>query len=468
MKKIILLLLLTPVGFFVKSQYNSHRLDSLKYALITSGNDTSKIMVLNALADIYQDANPDSSIYFANDILRLAQQYNSSKWTINGYAWMGKASMVKGNYPLALEIQLKRLKIAESINDLASMAGVYNSVGNIYKEQQDYENAISNYKQCKTLAWKINDMADSVYALMNLGFVYEKTNQLDSALFFEQQAYQLAIRFNAVSEFGYILYDLANIHTKLGNKPLALTYYKMGVEASERNGNARTLAMNLFEISKYFHEEGKTDSAIAYAKKAFLPAQKASFLRVVSEIYRLLASLYESQKNIDSAFAYQKLYTVAHDSLTNRDKISQVQNISYTEQLRRQKMQLQIEKDREERKSRLQYAGIAVGLVAFIILFFLFSRSIIANQKLIRFLGVVALLIGFEFIDLFLHPYLGNLTLYSPLLMLLSMVCIAGLLGRLHHHLENWITHRLVEKNKKIRLAVAKKIIADSEKEDPG
>jgi len=48
-------------------------------------------------------------------------------------------------------------------------------------------------------------------------------------------------------------------------------------------------------------------------------------------------------------------------------------------------------------------------------------------------------------------------------LMLLGLVCIAALLVPLHHRLEKWATHILVEKNKQIRLAAAKKTIAKLE-----
>ena len=120
-------------------------------------------------------------------------------------------------------------------------------------------------------------------------------------------------------------------------------------------------------------------------------------------------------------------------------------------------------KAKEDRKHNLQYAAIALGLIAFVTLFLLLSHSIIANQKLIRFLGVVALLIVFEFINLYIHPYLAHATNDSPLLMLLVMVCIAALLVPVHHRLEKWITNRLVEKNKKIRLDAAKKTIASLE-----
>ena len=43
--------------------------------------------------------------------------------------------------------------------------------------------------------------------------------------------------------------------------------------------------------------------------------------------------------------------------------------------------------------------------------------------------------------------------------MLLALVCIAALLVPLHHRVEKWATAKLVEKNKQIRLAAAKKTI---------
>jgi hypothetical protein len=74
-------------------------------------------------------------------------------------------------------------------------------------------------------------------------------------------------------------------------------------------------------------------------------------------------------------------------------------------------------------------------------------------------LGVLALLIVFEFLNLLLHPFLESVTNHTPLLMLLALVCIAAFLIPLHHRVEKWSTAKLVEKNKKIRLANAKKTI---------
>ena len=69
----------------------------------------------------------------------------------------------------------------------------------------------------------------------------------------------------------------------------------------------------------------------------------------------------------------------------------------------------------------------------------------------------------FEFINLFIHPYLAHATNDSPVLMLAVLITIGGLLIPLHHKLEKWITKIMVEKNKKIRLEAAKRTIQNLE-----
>jgi len=49
--------------------------------------------------------------------------------------------------------------------------------------------------------------------------------------------------------------------------------------------------------------------------------------------------------------------------------------------------------------------------------------------------------------------------------MLLSLVSIAALLVPLHHKVEHWAKSKLVEKNKEIRLANAKKTIKELDTE---
>ena len=164
-----------------------------------------------------------------------------------------------------------------------------------------------------------------------------------------------------------------------------------------------------------------------------------------------------SNTNKDSAVKYYKAYDVTKDSI---DKMSNAQQ----QQILGIKKDLEIENAALQRKQNIQYALLAFGIITFVILFLAFSRRHITNTKVIQFLGVVALLVVFEFLNLLLHPFLERITHHNPIFMLLALVCIAALLVPLHHKLEKWATHKLVEKNKQIRLASAKKTIEELEK----
>ena len=152
------------------------------------------------------------------------------------------------------------------------------------------------------------------------------------------------------------------------------------------------------------------------------------------------------------------------DSVFSRNNINKIQSLAFSEKLRMIEEEGKLAAEKEQRKQNLQYALIALGIIIFVILYLLLSTRIITNVKVIEFLSVVALLIVFEFLNLLLRPFLEKITRHSPLLMLIALVSIAALLVPLHHRLEKWATHKLVEKNKQVRLAAAKKTIEKPEK----
>jgi hypothetical protein len=180
----------------------------------------------------------------------------------------------------------------------------------------------------------------------------------------------------------------------------------------------------------------------------------AGYLRKISDYNR----------QTDSAYYFSLLELAMKDSVFNRDNLNKIQSLAFSEQLRVIEEEGKRAKEEEQRKQNIQYALIALGIITFVILFLALSRRHITNTKVIQFLGIVALLLVFEFLNLLLHPLLERITHHNPILMLLALVCIAAILVPIHHKLEKWATHKLVEKNKAIRLAAAKKTIEQLEK----
>ena len=454
MKKICFLTLSLFWATFVHAQPNPNDIDSLTIVLTKTNADTTRVELLRATG--YKERNITTLL----QALALAKKIKY----INGEAdcnnSIGNYFFGNSNYPTAMEFYLEGLKISEANNYLAGIAKTTGNIGSVYLTQGAYRLALNNFLKAMAITRSTKNIRSNAIQSYDAARAYLQLGNPDSALFYGNQSYQHALASNDSNALTNSLYTLGDIHNQLGNTALALVNYRMAIPFSA--GYVFALPDIYMGMATLFRQSGQLDSCIVYAEKGLKSAQLYNNGDLIFKSAGLLSAFYEKQ-DINKSFYYYKLAVAGKDSMFSKEKIKQIENLSFNEILRQQERKTEKLRANEERKQNLQYAAIALGLVAFVIIFLLLSHSIVANQKLIQFLGVLSLLIVFEFINLLIHPYLANFTHHSPVLMLGIMVCIAALLIPLHHRLEHWITNRLVEKNKKIRLAAAKKTIATLE-----
>lgn len=441
-------------------------IDSLKKVVASTSSDSAKISAWRQLGYYYWERNPDSSIYYSEQLIAFGDKKKNDLAIAHGYSRMGRALNNKGNYSKGMEYLLIGLRKFEQLKDSVWIANSYNHLGNANKGVEKLELAIHYYKLCLEIAERIGNLDNQAIASMNLGLTYQNLNNLDSALYFAQRAYQLNRKLANEAELDVIFSSLGSIYSRLNEVQVAKTYFNRALEIAVRDKDMKPASIAYFELAKLYLSQSQLDSAIFFAKASYRAAEESSYLSSVFSSSALIAEVFEKKKKFDSAFYYQKISMEAKNSLVNNEKARQVEALNFNEQTRQKEIAAQKEKEAEERKLNLQYAAMGIGLIAGVLVFLGLSRTIITSTKTIEIIGVIALLFVFEFINLLIHPFIGNLTHHSPLFMLLIMVCIAGLLVPAHHRLEHWVVHKLIEKNKKIRLAAAKKTISRLEGND--
>ncbi|HET9279762.1 MAG TPA: hypothetical protein VFN95_16315, partial [Flavitalea sp.] len=244
-----------------------------------------------------------------------------------------------------------------------------------------------------------------------------------------------------------------------GDADLAETYYKKTMAYCKAKYLPSSIIRTGNVYCNFLMRNGKYDEAKQIALEDLDVAKKAGINEGIANVAEVLRKIYTNTAEKDSIIHYAQLQIDYKDSVSNQKKQSEFQNLTFSQQLREIDEQTKANEAAQERRQNIQFALMAVGIISFIIIFLLLSRSFITNTKLIEFLGVIALLIVFEFVNLLLHPFLERVTHHSPLLMLLTLVCIASLLVPLHHKAEKWAKTKLVEKNRQIRLAAAKETI---------
>ena len=467
MKIIILLLLFSLNLTSIHAQSTqAHKRDSLQQALQKEKTDTGRVLLLAELAYQLSESKPDTAMILALEALSLSRRIGFEKGEAVSLNRVGGAYSIIGKYPKAMEAFLQALKINEKLNNLDGMWRNNNNIGNIYNNQGDYQQALIYLFKAKDLGERLNHKEALSICLVNIGANYLELKKIDSATFYTLQAYHIASQINYDRQIGGASVVMGRIHAASGQPALALEYYRQSIPFSARANNFLDFCITSLGMAKLFDILKQKDSVLFYAKQSFITAKQKAFTLQVRDAGRFLSSYYRNIRFHDSAYFYQDVTKAANDSLFNEQKNNQMQSLVFDEKLRQQEVAIANLKAKEERNHNLQYAAIAVALITFIILFLVLSRSIIVKQKFIEFFAILGLLAVFEFINLFIHPYLSNITNHSPVLMLIILIAIGALLIPLHHKLEKWITKIMIEKNKKIRLEAARKTIATLEGEN--
>ncbi len=457
MKKIITLLCFIASMQTAFAQAN--RIDVKLQQIVEEKNWETKFKLVVGITSAIE-GNPNLMITKGIKFLQQSKSKSSLFDELIAYHILSYSYRLAGNKVNALDYNFKGIALAEKLGIESFLIILSNNLGNIYKNAGENERAMAAY--FKGIEYSNNAKLDTlkIMVVANLGFIYLETDKLDSALIFTQNAYELNLKNGSKVMEQDILRHFGTIHSKMGNELLAKSYFVMAING---RGGGRSLSLTYFEFAEHFNRFNQKDSSILYAKKAIEVVNNKATFYLGMQPAKLLSTIYEAT-NSDSALKYIKLYQIANDSIYSMKANQQLQQLSFAEDLRQQEVAAEKIKAEDQRKQNIQYALIAIGIIFLLTLYLLLSRSFITNTKLIEFFGVVALLIVFEFLNLLLHPFLERVTHHSPVLMLLALVAIAALLVPLHHKVEKWATAKLVEKNKQIRLAAAKKTIEELEK----
>jgi len=369
-----------------------------------------------------------------------------------------------GDYNTSLNMSLPVLSSCEDRKDTFGILYALRRISNCYEFANNFGQAVFWAKKTIPYVIALRDETELSNSYNDIGATYAKAMMVDSGLYYAQQAVNIDLKLNNESNLSFSLSTLAENYIAGKNYDLALPFLKKALVYAEASSSAWSTAYTELDLAQAYLGLKNYDSTVHYAQYCIRLSKNNDLKETLFKSYEILDKAFETTNRPDSANKYFRLATAIKDSIYTIEKLNASQATGFREQLRQQELAADKLKAENQRKQNIQYALLALGIISFFIFFLLLSRRVITNVKIIEFLSVVALLIVFEFLNLLLHPFLEKVTNHSPALMLLALVAIAALLVPLHHKLEKWATHRLVEKNKQIRLAAAKKTIEQLEK----
>jgi len=467
MKKLILLICLLAGMHrcFAQDSY----IDSLKNVLAQTTKPIDRFSTIVKIAEnklVLQGGAIDTATTM--QLLRISQQLKSDSLLAIAYNWIGAyMGFIKGDNTASLEYYFKALPLAEKVHDKRRISSLYFDIALVYFALQNNEEAGKNIRKGGE---NLPDPSSPMYSFMliqyqrNISQYYLFVQQYDSALHYAQALVETSTKLKSVAFLYGAMYLNGSIYEKMGDKEMAEVYFKKAMSMNSTIGSSSN-KQNFYEAYiRFLLNDNKIKEAHQQANELMELGKLDNNNNLKLSAAGFMQQIFDTLHQTDSAYYYSKIKDTLAASIFSQDNINKTQALAFNDQLRIIEDNAKKAEEAQQRKEKLQYALIGLGIISFIIFFLLLSRRHITNTKLIQFLGVIALLLVFEFLNLLLHPFLENITHHSPVLMLLALVCIAALLVPVHHKLEHWATHKLVEKNKQIRLAAAKKTIEQLEK----
>ena len=195
MKKILLIVFFcTALSYCVMGQRTSKEINNLKNQLLEAKADSVRFRFMVSLAGGYRFSNVDSSLFYADMAINLANKMGKPGARAAILSLKGATLLEAGSLPESMKLEFEALNIGEKIKFTALTAIALNRIGNIYMELGDYRKANEYYFRSKDQCQLIGDTATYYNELSNIGNIYELSNMPDSALYYQQLVYQESLK----------------------------------------------------------------------------------------------------------------------------------------------------------------------------------------------------------------------------------------------------------------------------------
>ena len=316
-------------------------IDSLKLQLKFAPTG-EKIDIMNNISRAYWFESPDSSGWYANEALNLAESLNDVKGMADALNRLGNAEYLKNNYSEAISLYTRSLDKRISINDLEGVSGsyynlylVYHTIGNSimaiyyiqkavdlgvetgYKsdlanylnilgasqtELHDFENARNNLERAIEICKGDNDTLGIASAFSNMGNMYQRMSIYDQALEYFFKALNHYKRAGNRDGIAMVKNQIGTIHKKLDNLGLALEYYEQSLEIYlEQDKTQSGVASIMNNIGIIWYERKDYKTALAYYKMAFETYANTGYSQGIAATSNNMGMLYTREGNYDEA-----------------------------------------------------------------------------------------------------------------------------------------------------------------------
>lgn len=238
-------------------------------------NKKSLVLTIHQLSEVYyKNDDFNKAVYYNELAYNIICKLGKDKETEYLGIWETKAMYAKyqGNFSESLSIYWQILELLENQEMPSAKSAVYNNVGRIYDELEQYSLALEYYKKAEKELEKeeYRDVYNYVILLTNMSFTYRKAGDLKDAKKLILQAKKLCSKTSGEHslQMYYIYNHMIGIYDDLGMYEKEKEYLKKSLELVEKvtGSNQLNIAASYYNYAYFLlkYPDGHSDLKIIY------------------------------------------------------------------------------------------------------------------------------------------------------------------------------------------------------------
>ncbi len=308
-------ILIFLLSFFPISCFATHYIDSLISIVNSYGkSDTTEVKLFIRIASCYRNRDLDSTVYYANKGLQLAEQLNFDKGKANCKHDLGLVYLRRNKDDSALEYYREALRIYEKINDKTSECQVLRAIGDIYCRQSKTDSAIKYNNKSAEISKETNNYMSLGLSYIDIAGIYSDQNNYIEAINYFLEGLKAFEAAKSNEDISNTLVNIGTLYSAMGNYKKATEYINKGlaIHVTDRE----IIFTNCVNSGSVYSQMKDYTTALTLFKRALtLAADSIGDIAWTNICLENIADVYYSTGRYDTA------YTLYREVLKHNNEI---------------------------------------------------------------------------------------------------------------------------------------------------
>lgn len=265
--------------------------------------------------------NADSCLSDLKISTDLFRQLNDTVETMYNYLNLANVYSTISRFPESALFLMKADSMAQRRNDRKIQAGIKRQMGVLYREQGQYNKAISYFRESMTQYLNIKDTIHAWDAGSGLSTTYSLLKWNDSNLVLLKYCASLL---NTMEGYNYqkgILNEkFGDAYFALPDHTKALDYYRLAYNLFAADNNSADMAYEAINVGKSYQQIKKYEEAEKYLLQAYRVSDSIHMTHYAHDAASQLSDLYKTTHDWQKGFNWLAVTNALNDSLNLKEQ----------------------------------------------------------------------------------------------------------------------------------------------------